>query len=772
MITFSLYSLGANNLLYLQTMKLIPFTIICMLLQWQSIQAQAWSLADYTMSNGNVELSSGLAGGLNAPQFHHIDMNRDGIDDLYVFDRDGFKSLIFEAVSDGNCVQYRYSHELSSYFPFLIEFVIPKDYNGDDIPDLFSYSQIGAAGMQLYKGIDKGDHLEFELVILDQNYINVIAHEFGSNISNVSVSRIDLPAIVDIDGDGDLDILTFPSSGGKITRFDNLQADRNLADDAIIFKIADNCWGGFYESDNSEAIFLSDAPGDCASPVGGGADTRHNGSTTLIWDPNRDGLPDALIGDFTSDNLVFLQNGGTPQTAWMTEQDFKFPSYDQSVEMATFLAAFNLDVDCDNKKDILVSPNITNGSLKTNNVLFYKNVGVFKDSFELISESFLAETMLDFGMKSAPAIVDLNADGWLDLVIGVRVDLINNVAPTGLVSLIHNGNASAPGFEVEDTDYLGLSAYAEGSGAFAPTFADMDSDGDMDIIIGDEEGYLLYGENTAGPDQPIQIPSLQYGWMNIDPGQFATPAVADINGDGLLDLIIGEQRTNNDVSTNMTCGNINYYQNIGTPTVPDFISNSETAPNTNCLGQINTKYPGSGDGLAAPAFYNTGDSLVLIIGSAAGVLARHTVAEADEPFNVVDAFVGEIYDGFFSMPALGDLNRDGILDIVVGNQRGGIGIYTSNIRTDGSMISGNRDVKLTDWKIYPNPVKSGSEIHLANATSRLNIKLYNLNGWELLSETIAHGQETIRLPGLTSGLYYLIISDGSSTAIQKLIVLN
>ncbi len=58
--------------------------------------------------------------------------------------------------------------------------------------------------------------------------------------------------------------------------------------------------------------------------------------------------------------------------------------------------------------------------------------------------------------------------------------------------------------------------------------------------------------------------------MGIDVGQHAAPQLVDFNGDGLLDLIIGERG-----------GNINYYENKGTPTDPD-----HSTQNTTELGQI------------------------------------------------------------------------------------------------------------------------------------------------------------------------------------------
>ncbi len=735
--------------------------------------AQEYQLADVRLEDHSAALQNGMTGGFNAPQFYSIDANLDGLDDLFVFDRDGFKSMLFEAVPDGDCVKYVLNESLSKYFPDLRRFAIPLDYTGDGIVDLFTHSNIGIDGIQVYRGIDRTDHLEFELVELDQNYSNVLAYNVGSILSNVPISRIDLPAIADLDNDGDYDILTFQSNGGYIVEYKNMQVEEGLGYDQIYFELGDECWGKFYESDFNEEIYLADSTGQCASS-NLGANSRHNGSTTLVWDPNKDGLPDLLIGDFTSDKIVHLQNGGTLQNAIMTSQDFEFPAYNQSINMATFLAAFNLDVNCDGKKDILVSPNTGNGSAKINNVLYYKNIGVEMDSFEFVADDFIAKSTLDLGAKSAPSLVDVNADGFLDIVMGLAKDE-SNTQPieASLKLLLSNGDQDNLSFNLVNDDYLGLSVFSNGSRTFAPAFGDMDNDGDMDLVVGDEEGFLIYGENVAGAGQTISIPNLQYGWMGIDTRSFAVPNIADVNNDGLPDLIIGVRNLENHPTTNVKCGNINYFQNIGTLTEPNFNPDPKVAPNSVCLGEINVDYFNINNAHGAPFFYDTGDSLLMVSGLEDGTVARYRVGDVTEPWLKIDSLLGGVDEGFISKPALGDLDNDGVLELVMGNQRGGLAIYNSNIKSTGELISSSTDIFIPDgMTIFPNPNFSGGELFWGVGLTPEKIAIYDISGRIVGEWSSIENIASIRLPNMATGLYTVYIQGDSKTKVSKLLIYN
>jgi hypothetical protein len=90
----------------------------------------------------------------------------------------------------------------------------------------------------------------------------------------------------------------------------------------------------------------------------------------------------------------------------------------------------------------------------------------------------------------------------------------------------------------------------------------MDGNGTMDLIVGEQNGKLFFYKNNAAPGQPANFETFVYPYMNIAVGVASTPQIADINGDGLGDLVIGERTGNAD--NNGRCSNLNYFQNLGT----------------------------------------------------------------------------------------------------------------------------------------------------------------------------------------------------------------
>ena len=86
-------------------------------------------------------------------RFSEIDVNGDGIKDLFAFEKNGNRILIFINNGEKNCINYKYAPEYAHFFPKMHDWVILKDYNQDGKEDIFTY---GNAGITVYKNVSDG----------------------------------------------------------------------------------------------------------------------------------------------------------------------------------------------------------------------------------------------------------------------------------------------------------------------------------------------------------------------------------------------------------------------------------------------------------------------------------------------------------------------------------------------------------------------------------------------------------------------------------------
>ena len=262
-------------------------------------------------------LASPWTGGLNACQFGRMDLDGDGKKDLLVFDRHGNRLSFFLNRGMEDEINYVFDPSYAKFFPKLTAWVIFADYDGDGREDIFTYSQ-GWAGMKVYRNIST-EQIEFELIV--SPYLTSLQ---GGGEVNIIATNADYPAIVDVDGDGDLDILTFGVLGTFIEKHRNLSMEQYGHSDSLVFEKMDYCWGRVAESEESNEMYLD----TCLLGkflIINKDDFRHRGATFAIRDLTGNDLPDLLLADVDYPNLVFLKNGGTPENALMVSQETHFP---------------------------------------------------------------------------------------------------------------------------------------------------------------------------------------------------------------------------------------------------------------------------------------------------------------------------------------------------------------------------------------------------------------------------------------------------------------
>ncbi|MBP7704471.1 MAG: VCBS repeat-containing protein [Caulobacter sp.] len=141
-------------------------------------------------------------------------------------------------------------------------------------------------------------------------------------------------------------------------------------------------------------------------------------------------------------------------------------------------------------------------------------------------------TGIDVGDDATPTLVDLDGDGDLDLVVGNQAGEIHYFR--------NEGTTQVPDF-VEQTGAANpFDGITIASGGVRPALADMDRDGDLDLVAGAADGRVWYyvnvGDETSPSFQQVYDGDFSSGF---DVGTFASPFVLDVDGDGDMDLLVG-----------------------------------------------------------------------------------------------------------------------------------------------------------------------------------------------------------------------------------------
>jgi len=243
----------------------------------------------------------------------------------------------------------------------------------------------------------------------------------------------------------------------------------------------------------------------------------------------------------------------------------------------------------------------------------------------------------DVGMGAAPAFADLDADGDYDLLIGEQYGVSYAYENTG--------SANSPNWTAKSS----WNAPDVGMGA-APAFADLDADGDFDMLIGEGPTGSTYAyENTASASSPIWTakpswdpPSLE--WMG------AKPALADLDNDGDYDLLLCEANTGNSFA----------YENTGSASSPNWTARPSWNP------------PSAGQG-ATPAFADLdgdGDYDLLIGNKSGATSAYENTGSASSPNWTARPSWNPPNVGQGAKPALPDLDADADYDLLIGEMSG------------------------------------------------------------------------------------------------------
>lgn len=734
--------------------NILPILLSVSSIIFQTTVAQTvYPVLNIGVTKNLLPLRQPWTGGFNAPQFTQGDLNGDGLNDLFAFDRSGDKPMVFLNNGSVSDTTFDYYPQYDKLTPEVFNHAQLRDYNYDSVPDLFAWTPTGT---KLYKGIRNGNTVYFQLVN------PLLLHQDVPYYTNMFSLLDDFCPFVDVNGDGDLDFLTF-GLGTSMEYYENQTVELSLPYDSIRFAAAVSCWGHFAEDALVSGIHLIACKTDESIQQEPADGSRHaGGSTIYAFDNDHDNDMDLILGDFGWEPLFYLENCGTNTSASICYVDSTFPKCDIPNDGIIYPGAFGVDVDNDNLTDVLVAPNPRAGTADVRNINYYHNTGDTACPFEFVSDTFLVSEMLDFGTDSKPVLFDYNSDGLLDIVVGNYGYFRPFQTYLSELALLENtGTNTNPKYNLRDINYSNLAQFNL-VGAH-PAFGDLDGDGFKDLLVGDLNGYLHFFKNPASPTVTFNsMTSPQF--MNIDVGQYSAPFILDINSDGLNDIVCGKKD-----------GKLTYLWNYGTTTAPLF---SMDSANT-FLGNINVTLSGSSEGYSQPFITSdTAGNKILYVGSNRGTVFKFLIDPTKlrgGTFSTLNTDVLQFDVGAKSALAIADLNNDGKTDYVVGNSRGGL-MYFSEALLDTSVLLAVGETEIESkfiFTVFPNPATSQITIRVNenNIADLKSISLFDLLGRNFPIELKPSGsnQWTINAQHLSQGLYVLVVNNDFGTANKILI---
>ncbi len=719
------------------------------------------------VSKNGIQLHNAWAGGLNYVQISDFDFDFDGDEDLFIFDRSNNNIRVFENRIVNGTRSYHYIHEAHRFFPEGIysraTFV---DYDGDGRKDIFCY---GLGGLMVYKNIgDAANGLRWQL---EQD---IVYSNYNGNIYNLAVTSTDIPAIIDVDGDGDIDVLTFHMGGAHLEYHKNMSMEMYGIPDSFKFVLKNECWGGFEESNFNNSILLNSQNYPCVGSTITNPEyptnqqpnfqsidlndkslLKHAGSTVLALDYTGNGVLDLIMGDISFPNLVYLENLGQSvnNNSLMGNTDMQFPSNTLPAHLPVFPAPFYVDVNFDGKKDLLVGTAARNISKNEQSLWYYENIGTTQNPhFEFRQKDFLQSSMIDHGRGSVPVLFDINGDGLKDLLVANFYLVKDDESYESKIALYTNvGDATSPSFEFTTDDWLQLSTKQMGI-RLIPTFGDINNDGFPDLIIGKSDGTLVLFEGNGTSFTEIHSEVVDENNVPLRGGNFAFPQLFDLNNDGLLDIVMGNGE-----------GKLIYFKNVGTSENPKFRFI------TNNLGNIN-RNTSSRYGFSAPHFFRQNGITHLFCGNDQGRLDYYTDVqsnlESGSSFSNTNSNYLNINTEGHSSFFVDDINNNSNLNLFIGLDMGGLWHYEANPNNDLSTEVIN-SLKHGLIKMFPNPT-----------TGIVNFQYHNIQILEysvldqlgkIITELDQTNANSINLSTLPPGAYLFRFLTTSGTIFHRVI---
>ncbi len=499
----------------------------------------------------------------------------------------------------------------------------------------------------------------------------------GNPLDGVDVGLNNAPTWVDIDNDG-LEDLVIGESSGTLKCYQRHRDEQNnlrlserkdLLNPLAQIPLQANAQPNFADLDQDGDFDLLIAGGNQSlyyENLGNAEHPQyvlqlqaHAAAAPILADIDSDSDVDLLLGG-SDGSITLLRNIGSSNKAQFVPVIQALSPFERSNTFTGSVLTLG-DLNSDGLQDILMGNEA--GSLN----LYFNQGTSNQPKWVEVQGADNPFASIDVGTNSKPYLVDLDNNNTLDLVVGESGGKLRYFKNTGTINnpvLTEQGGPADP------------FALIQSAGFIRPVFEDIDNDQDLDLVFGDDSNGITLIENTGSLSAPLfQAPPAPL-LANAGLNNRNMPAFADLDGDSLRDLIIGENN-----------GSVRYFKRSNGANGAEFSAYELPSPVSNGLP---FEFVGTGINALALADLDNDENTDIISHDNQGKLSfitQTTGSTAPEPNTTTSRLFAELNLADAANPSIIDLNQDGRFDIISGSSSGEVMILQQEAETQFSQIA-------------------------------------------------------------------------------------
>ncbi len=590
----------------------------------------------------------------------------------------------------------------------------------------------GASPLGIAAGDIDGDG-KLDIAVTNSSAATVSVFRNTSSIGSISsgsfAAKVDFTtgtspsgvSIGDIDGDGKPDILVGNTSSNTLSLFRNIASSGSLTTGSLEAKVdyttgtgANYIALGDLDGDGKVDIAVSNLTSNTVSlfrnansaagsftsgSLAAKVDLVTGNSPNIVWigDLDGDGRPEIATNNYNGLNASIMRGSNPPPTITAVSPNTAIPGSTITLTGYSFnTTAANNKVYFGATRATVTAASATTLTVTTPTGATYMPVTVTDSIAGLSGSAKLSFTptynngsfvpgLINYASRTTfTSVVNPNSIAFGDFDGDGKTDMaVVSQATTSTLSIFRNTSTTG---SMTSGSFAAKVDFTLGNNANGIAVADLDRDGKLDIVVNNQSSNTVSIFRNTATAGSITTSSLA---TRVDISVGANPtsvALGDVDGDGRPEILV----TNSSANTVSVMRNISVQGAITTGSFSSSVTYATgTTPRDVVLGDIN------GDGKAEMIVTNQGANTISVFTNTSGagsISIASFAAKVDFTTGTTPVYV-----------AVGDFDRDGKSDLAVTNQGANTVSVFLNTHTSGNISTGSLAAKV-DFAVGASPL--------------------------------------------------------------------